>query len=800
MKTEKGILRRISLTKIYFILFSFLFCKNTFAQTPLFSGTPVSDNGSSNNIGSANTSRNVAVDNNGNIFIVYATPSEIRLSKSTNGGQSFLPSILVGTANNAEPEVAINDEGTVFIAWIDNSQVHLFSSTDGGNSFNTSQVFGNTFSTSVHISTSQNNVYLIDQTGSTLYYNNNNGVGTFNTTSTGITMVYADVLTDQNGAVYLPMDNPNLVLFESVNQGASLTDINLNPAGQVYFSSYALSDGPCGTFIFVGGGSISPSETLGYKIDVETGNATEITLGNNFITAEGRTLYADNKGTLIDGYRDDNENLMLNVSTDQGATFNTPILVANGGSHNIARSPTTDNIVVVYEQNGQIFSTVYDDLLKNIELIEPTPQLALCGSDSFDISFTLSGIFSPNTTWTAVLSDENGNFTNSISLGTVTTNNDGTINCTLPNTLIDSSEYRLLIESVDNCIQSNPISLTLGAPTIIGPTTACMNENIQLSSSSTSDETIPWTSSNPSVLSIDENGNITTIAPGTAEITYTTGNGCSSNITFEVFESPETNDIVILRNCNANDNGIATFNLTEANQNIIDNSSSFTISYFESFKEARENLDEIQNFDSYENEIPNTDTVWARIENNNGCVSYTQIDLIISSSILYTTQINDNSDNNSIQIILENSDTYNFEFSLLDSGNNVLVAFQDDPLFENLNFGIYTILIRDKLGCNEETQEVSLLNIPSFFTPNNDGVNDTWSIKGLSPTFYSSGNIYIYDRFGTTIAILPPDKPFWDGIYNGDIAPSNDYWFLISLVDVFGKKREVKGHFSLLRK
>jgi gliding motility-associated-like protein len=800
MRTEKGIPRRISLAKIYFILFFSLFFNNTFAQTPLFSGTPVSDTGFSNNIGSANTSRNVAIDMNGNIFVVYATPSEIRLSKSTNGGQSFLPSILVGLANNAEPELAVNDQGTVFVAWIEDSQVHLFSSTDGGNSFDTSQVFGNNFSSRVHMSTSQNNVYLTDQSGTTLYYNNNNGIGTFNTTSTGISMVYADVLTDQNGNVYLPMDNPSLVLFESVNQGASLTDINLNPPGQVFYSSYALSDGPCGTFIFVGGGNLSPSETLGYKIDVETGNTTEITLGNNSITSEGRTLYADNKGTLIDGYRNDNGGLMLNVSTDQGATFNTPILVAVGGSHNIARSPTTDNIVVVYEQSGQIFLTVYDDLLKNIELIEPNPQLELCAGDSFDVSFTLSGTFNSNTTWTAVLSDENGSFANSINLGTITTNNDETINCTLPNTLINSSEYRLLIESLDNCIQSNPIHLTVGAPTIIGPTTGCMNQNIQLSSPSTPNETIPWTSSNPSILSIDQTGNVTTIAPGTAEITYTSQNGCSSNITFEVFENPETNEIVVLRDCDANDNGIASFNLTDANQHIVDNSSSFNISYFESIEKARENLDEIQNFTSYENEIPNTDTVWARVENNNGCVAYTEIHLIVSSSIKYTAEINDNSDNNSIHIIIENSDVYNFEFSLLDSENNVLVSFQDNPLFENLNIGIYTILIRDKFGCNLETQEVSLLSIPTFFTPNNDGVNDAWSIEGLSPTFYPSGNIYIYDRFGKTIAILQPEKPTWNGIYNGDIAPSNDYWFFINLVDVFGKKKELKGHFSLLRK
>ncbi|WP_408024530.1 T9SS type B sorting domain-containing protein [Tenacibaculum sediminilitoris] len=40
----------------------------------------------------------------------------------------------------------------------------------------------------------------------------------------------------------------------------------------------------------------------------------------------------------------------------------------------------------------------------------------------------------------------------------------------------------------------------------------------------------------------------------------------------------------------------------------------------------------------------------------------------------------------------------------------------------------------------------------------------------------------------------------WNGVYNGTILPSNDYWYNAELIDSNGKVRKKTGHFSLLRK
>ncbi len=87
---------------------------------------------------------------------------------------------------------------------------------------------------------------------------------------------------------------------------------------------------------------------------------------------------------------------------------------------------------------------------------------------------------------------------------------------------------------------------------------------------------------------------------------------------------------------------------------------------------------------------------------------------------------------------------------------------------------------------------VDELPYPKFFTPNNDGYNDTWTIDFI----YLAPNtgIKIFDRYGKFIKEIRPDNP-WDGTYLGQQEPSSDYWFTVTRIN--GK--EVRGHFSLKR-
>ncbi|MGB1283438.1 MAG: T9SS type B sorting domain-containing protein, partial [Polaribacter sp.] len=163
-----------------------------------------------------------------------------------------------------------------------------------------------------------------------------------------------------------------------------------------------------------------------------------------------------------------------------------------------------------------------------------------------------------------------------------------------------------------------------------------------------------------------------------------------------------------------------------------------------------------------------------------------------------------NNDNLSIQINNNNQNLGigNYQYALEDENGILIRNYQDEPLFENLEGGIYTILVNDKNGCGTVRLLVSVLQFPKFFTPNFDGRNDTWVIKGANTAFYPQSSINIFNRYGKIIAQVELDSQGWDGTYNGKVLPSDDYWFHIQLVPANTNRNPItkKGHFSLLRR
>ena len=127
--------------------------------------------------------------------------------------------------------------------------------------------------------------------------------------------------------------------------------------------------------------------------------------------------------------------------------------------------------------------------------------------------------------------------------------------------------------------------------------------------------------------------------------------------------------------------------------------------------------------------------------------------------------------------------------------NNITGPYQDQPFFDQLTPNLYTLFIRDKNGCGIVSKEISVLGFPKFFTPNGDGINDLWQIKGIQSREQVKGNIQIFDRYGKLIAEINPISLGWDGSYNGTQLPSSDYWFNIQLED----GRKFTSHFSLKR-
>ena len=124
---------------------------------------------------------------------------------------------------------------------------------------------------------------------------------------------------------------------------------------------------------------------------------------------------------------------------------------------------------------------------------------------------------------------------------------------------------------------------------------------------------------------------------------------------------------------------------------------------------------------------------------------------------------------------------------------------QISPLFENITNGVHSITVYDGNGCSNPVarNDIIVINYPHFFTPNNDGYNDFWSIPDLFS--YRDAFIQIYDRYGKLLKIIDlKNLEVWDGNFNGQPMPSTDYWFVVNyrILDV---PKTFKSHFSMKR-
>ena len=138
------------------------------------------------------------------------------------------------------------------------------------------------------------------------------------------------------------------------------------------------------------------------------------------------------------------------------------------------------------------------------------------------------------------------------------------------------------------------------------------------------------------------------------------------------------------------------------------------------------------------------------------------------------------------KIIIKPSVTGDFEYSL--DGTN----FQDSSEF-NVPGGVYTIYMRDKAGCKTISQEFPHIVLPKFITPNGDGYNDVFRMKGLE--YFEKSTIKIFDRYGKLLKSGEGENFTWDGTINGRNLPSDEYWYEINIEDYPPQK----GHFSLIR-
>ncbi|WP_411029371.1 T9SS type B sorting domain-containing protein [Spongiimicrobium sp. 3-5] len=177
------------------------------------------------------------------------------------------------------------------------------------------------------------------------------------------------------------------------------------------------------------------------------------------------------------------------------------------------------------------------------------------------------------------------------------------------------------------------------------------------------------------------------------------------------------------------------------------------------------------------------------ISHANGCVFTVDFDITAFEPL--TLSLEQNNINEITAIATGGLEEYTFIFDDEDNGpNNTYIIRRTDT---------YTVRVIDQNGC-EATAEIFMefidIEIPNFFTPDGDGLNDLWVPQNLEA--FPEILTIIFDRYGREVYRMGQNDPGWEGLYHNTELPTGDYWYIIKL-NGEEDDREFVGHFTLYR-
>jgi len=86
------------------------------------------------------------------------------------------------------------------------------------------------------------------------------------------------------------------------------------------------------------------------------------------------------------------------------------------------------------------------------------------------------------------------------------------------------------------------------------------------------------------------------------------------------------------------------------------------------------------------------------------------------------------------------------------------------------------------------------LVVPNTFTPNGDGINDTWDLRALLA--YPGCLVQVFNRYGALVYQCTGYSAGWDGTTGGKPLPMGTYYYLI---DLKNGKRPSSGSITIIR-
>lgn len=145
------------------------------------------------------------------------------------------------------------------------------------------------------------------------------------------------------------------------------------------------------------------------------------------------------------------------------------------------------------------------------------------------------------------------------------------------------------------------------------------------------------------------------------------------------------------------------------------------------------------------------------------------------------------------------SDVISWEWNF----GNGLTSSNQNPTTEYSTGGTFPITLTVSNGnCTDSVTKYiyidddSYLWIPTGFTPNNDGINDTWEIYTRNLTDFS---VTVWNRWGHLVFESNDPNIRWNGTFEGKAVQEDAYTFVVKAINKKGKKIQKLGSVTIIR-
>jgi gliding motility-associated-like protein len=202
---------------------------------------------------------------------------------------------------------------------------------------------------------------------------------------------------------------------------------------------------------------------------------------------------------------------------------------------------------------------------------------------------------------------------------------------------------------------------------------------------------------------------------------------------------------------------------------------------------------------------PGTYTVSLHVEDNNTCNRTDDTSMVITvfppptADFIYSpTTPTENTPTTFTNQSSPDATSFLWEFGDGDGSTEI------NPVYQYNTTGVFDVYLisTNRAGCSDTAHKqvsaivIPLFDIPSAFSPNKDGVNDVFLVRGFGIARF---NMKIYNRWGQMVFETNDASLGWDGTFKGSVQPMDAYAFVINVEFSDGTSASKNGSVTLLR-